>query len=78
MLHGEKWWGSCGLAYLAIFYTILQVYTRHLEVCHVCARVCLTMCVCVCVCVCVCPHLATKVYRQIVGYGMSVDDHRVA
>ena len=35
-----------------------------------------SVCVCVYVCVCTCNYLATKVFRQIIGYGMSVNDHR--
>ena len=45
----------------------------------VCVWVCECECECVCVyvCVCTCNYLATKVFRQIIGYGMSVNDHRV-
>ena len=32
----------------------------------------------VCVCVCTSNRLATSFHRQIIGYGMSVDDRRVA
>ena len=76
----------CLCVYVCMFMFVYMCVCVCLCVCvHACVYVCtcMYMCVCmyvfVCVCMCICNPLVTKVfYRQIIGYGMSVDNHRVA
>ena len=66
--------GSLGLG-------LLGLISCHPFACiDVCAHVMSMHSIAICVCVCVCLQLSSNqsFYRQIISYGMSVDDRRVA